>query len=280
MKLDPQLGALLHLADCYAKNGQLASAWGSFREAEELARMKNDDRATFAKEQAAQLEPRLSRLTIRVSEAARLPGLVVQCDGAPVGPALWGTASPINAGKHGIEVSASGFKTWKSVAAVVREGSEVSVEVPTLEKLATGGAAAPGNGQTPDASPQATSDTNPGGGQRIAALSLGGLGIVGLGVGAFMGLSARSSFVDSKSVCNDAGYCTADGTALRKSASGKATVSTVTTAVGIAALVTGGILWFTAPKKEQVASRGTKNARRWAVGATSQAWGLEVQRDF
>ncbi len=95
-----------------------------------------------------------------------------------------------------------------------------------------------------------------------------------------MGLSAKSSFDDSKGACNDAGYCTADGTALRKSASDKATVSTVVTGVGIAALLTGGILWLTAPKKEQASLGSRRLAQRWAVGPTDQAWGLEVQRDF
>src|SRR5690349_1100855 len=74
MKLDPQLGALLHLADCYARNGQVASAWGAFREAEEMARNRGDDRANLAREQAAALEPRLSRLTVTVPQEATLSG--------------------------------------------------------------------------------------------------------------------------------------------------------------------------------------------------------------
>src|SRR5262245_753369 len=41
-RLDPQLGALIHLADCLEQNGQLASAWGSFRDAAELATKRGD----------------------------------------------------------------------------------------------------------------------------------------------------------------------------------------------------------------------------------------------
>src|SRR5258706_3292372 len=36
-RLDPQLGTLLHLADCMERNGQTASAWAGFREASEVA---------------------------------------------------------------------------------------------------------------------------------------------------------------------------------------------------------------------------------------------------
>src|SRR5437868_1261848 len=38
LKLDPGLGAMLNLADCYEKNGQTASAWAEFREASASAR--------------------------------------------------------------------------------------------------------------------------------------------------------------------------------------------------------------------------------------------------
>ena len=77
-KLDPQLGALLHLADCYAKNGQVASAWTSFRDAAEIAQQRDDGRAAFATEQANLLEPRLSRLTLVVSDNAQLEGLEIK----------------------------------------------------------------------------------------------------------------------------------------------------------------------------------------------------------
>src|SRR5688572_30020879 len=41
-RLDPQLGALLHLANCYEQNGQFVSAWSSFRDAAELAETRGD----------------------------------------------------------------------------------------------------------------------------------------------------------------------------------------------------------------------------------------------
>ena len=136
MKLDPQLGALLHLADCYAKNGQVASAWGSFREAEEMARMKNDDRASFAKDQAAQLEPRLSHLSVVVSDAANLQGLEVRVDGSPLTSGAWSSATPIDGGSHGIEARAPGHQTWSSSVNVTDEAQDVRVEIPVLTESA------------------------------------------------------------------------------------------------------------------------------------------------
>ncbi len=122
MKLDPQLGALLHLADCYAKNGQVASAWGSFREAEEMARMKNDDRASYAKEQAAQLEPRLSHLTVLVPDSANLQGLEVRVDGSPISSGAWSLPSPVDRGPHNVEARAPGHQPWSSTVKVTGDG--------------------------------------------------------------------------------------------------------------------------------------------------------------
>src|SRR5262245_18416442 len=62
---DPKTSTLLNLANCYGKNGQTASAWGAFREAESLARKAScTDWVTAARMRADALEPKLLRLTI------------------------------------------------------------------------------------------------------------------------------------------------------------------------------------------------------------------------
>src|SRR5688572_25328859 len=51
---DPKTSTLLNLANCYEKNGQTASAWGAFREAEVLARkIGRADWETNARDRAA-----------------------------------------------------------------------------------------------------------------------------------------------------------------------------------------------------------------------------------
>jgi hypothetical protein len=57
LRLDQGVGVMLHLADCYEKQGKLASAWEMFGEAGDLAtKQKDDERVTVAKKHAAALE--------------------------------------------------------------------------------------------------------------------------------------------------------------------------------------------------------------------------------
>lgn len=204
MKLDPQLGALLHLADCYAKNGQLASAWGSFREAQEMAQLRGDDRAALAKEQAAKLEPRLSRITIIVPPRSNLQGLEVRVDGAPITAGAWGVATPIDAGSHGIEARAPGHDTWSSSIDVTGETQSVRVEIPLL----TQSPAAPpptrgggdGMGRTDDVSTP------------WPALGWVGVGVgaVGLGLGGVFLVQKQGKLDDRDRVCGASYECTTE----------------------------------------------------------------------
>jgi len=270
-RLDPQLGALIYLAECYEKNGQLASAWGSYREAEEMAQKRGDERAAHAHERAGALEPRLDRLQIDVPQAARVPGLEVRRDGVIVEDALWGNAAAIDPGKHHIEARATGYKPWQTDLEVSGEAKSAEITVPKLAVDAT-----------PVASPGPKPAT-PGASQRIAALVVGGAGVVALGVGGFFGLSAQSSYSDSKDLCSDSNICTQHGSDLRSSASSKAVVSTIATGVGVAGLATAAVLWFTAPKAEGPERKPAATARRdrhWAIAPNRDAWGLEVAGAF
>jgi hypothetical protein len=104
LKLDPGLGAILNLADCYEKNGQTASAWAEFREASAAARASGSkDREDLARQRAAALEPKLSRLTIVVGKQSAQ----VTRDGTSVDSAAFGTAMPVDPGKHVIEATAT-----------------------------------------------------------------------------------------------------------------------------------------------------------------------------
>src|SRR6478752_6509904 len=67
-RIDPAVGTLLYLGECYERAGKTASAWATFREAASLANnMNQGDRARVAGSRAQDLEPRLSRLSIELA---------------------------------------------------------------------------------------------------------------------------------------------------------------------------------------------------------------------
>src|SRR5258705_6614820 len=66
-QLDPALGTMLRLADCYDRVGRTASAWAEFREATSMARTRNEpEPQRIATEPASDLGKRLSQLQFKV----------------------------------------------------------------------------------------------------------------------------------------------------------------------------------------------------------------------
>src|SRR5690606_15763807 len=76
----------------------------------------------------------LSRLTIEVSEEARVEGFTLTFDGTEVRRAAWGVALPVDPGKHEVTASAPGKKEWSTRVEVTGEGQQVSVTIPKLEE--------------------------------------------------------------------------------------------------------------------------------------------------
>jgi hypothetical protein len=241
-KLDPAVGTLINLGECYQRKGLLASAWLQYKEAVSLAVSRSDEkRAQSAREKAAALEPKLGKLRIHAA-----PGVIVERDGTRIDVAMLDTEVPVDAGAHVVDASKEGKKPWH-VSVDVKDGETSRVDVPELEDapvVAKPGAEAPVAAVLPP-------ETN-GNGQRIAGLVVGGVGIVGLGLGTVFALSAQSkwSSVTDKcpdKVCPDA--ATRDSVAQsRDDASKAATLGTVGFIAGGALVATGAVLFFMAPK--------------------------------
>lgn len=88
-----------------------------------------------------------------------------------------------------------------------------------------------------------------------AGLVAGGV-VMGIGVGTIVGLGARSTYDEARMLCGADLKCGTPATFERgqhlvSSARMQAAVSTVAVAAGGAAVVTGLIVWLTAPKKRQ-----------------------------
>jgi hypothetical protein len=250
-RLDSGLGTLLYLADCYEKAGRIASAWATFREAESIAGGRDDHaRAEVAKQRYTALEPRLSKLWIKVADGND-PATEVRRDGEAIPKESWGIALPTDPGEHTIEASAAGRKPWSSKVLVQGEGANVPVEVPALEAAPVEAPKAAAPAVAP-ASPPPPADAPPprdGSGQRTIGLVIGGVGVVGLGLGSYFGIRAKQKNHDSFDHCqpNDHNQCDQTGVDLRNSAKSSAGLATAFMIGGGVVLATGVVLYLTSP---------------------------------
>jgi hypothetical protein len=176
-RLDPQLGALLHVADCNERIGKLATAWNAFREASRLAEERGDERAEIARERTAALASRVAQLSIRATDP---DGLEVTLDGTAVSVGASGTSVAVDAGEHTLHAQAPGMQPWTRTLRV-SDGSVESVQVPRLRAANDFGAAgATDKGMSESVATD--SAASPGATQRT-------LGWIALGTGAASGIA-------------------------------------------------------------------------------------------
>lgn len=255
-RADPQLGALLNLANCHESAGQTASAWAEFRDALELATRRRDDRAAYARARIANLEPRLVRLLV-VAPATRPPELIVKRDDTDV-TALLGVEVVVDPGPHVLAVSAPGFEPWTESVQATTEGALETIAIPALRPREVPGTntappttvvkTTPTSARivTPQPTPSSSSH------RRSWAVGIGAVGLATTAVGLGLGVHAYRSWNASRdpSHCDSANVCTVEGANEIATARQAATASTWLVASGGALLATAAIVWWTAPRKE------------------------------
>lgn len=236
LRLDFGLGTLLFLSDCQDLTGQTASAWAGFKKAEELAKAKGQaEREKIAHDRAATLEAKLSLLRVFVAPQNKEIGVVVKRNGVEVGQVIWGEALAVDPGPQVLTAEAKGYETIKVSIEVPVGPSQTDAQIPPLVKAkeVAGPAAGSNTGQV----------------LRIAGLSAGGVGLVGLILGTGFGIDAIKTYDDAIATCTngDPTQCTPEGVRLQESASNSALISTVSVSVGAGLLVGGALLYFLAP---------------------------------
>ena len=256
LRLDYGIGTEFNLADCNEKVGKLATAWSGFLSVASAAKAQNQtQREKVARDRAKALEPRLPKLAIDVPSPAP-PGLEVKRDGVVIGSASWGSPVPVDPGSHRISASVPGKVPWEGAVSAV-EGKVARISVP--RELPNAASA-----ELPTAAPvpvtqrdepqrqEHTSFPEPiiedrGSTQRTIGWIVGGVGLVGLGVGAGFGVDSLQKRDASKDHCVG-DLCNSQGVSLRDKAIQSGDISTIATVAGGAALVGGAILLLTAPK--------------------------------
>jgi serine/threonine-protein kinase len=267
-RIDPGVGTLLYLGECYENVGRTASAWATFREAASRAGAEGqNERLKTATERAARLEPKLAYLTVQVAPETRaLPGLTVKLGQASLGSEFFGIAAPVDPGEARIEVGAPGYASF-TTSVTVEPGSRSQLSVPALghqappAKDSSAGATSPPpatSSPPPSERPLPPPDSGASGTHplRITGLVLGGVGVVGLGVGSYFGLRAIKKNNQATDGTCRSGVCDEpsdyDAT---QSAHSAAVLSNVFFAAGGAALVSGAILFLAFPSSSEQSAR-------------------------
>lgn len=285
-KLDPGVGTLLYLADCYEQAGRLASAWLTFKEAAYAAeRQGQNDRKKTAEDHAAALKIRLSYVEVTLEEP--IPeGIEVTLDGSAVSTTTLRAAIPMDPGEHRFEASAPHHTKWSGKISVPGAPGITKTVIPALKREQSQVVASPVPPKTPAAPTSATQAPTAertdvdrgvarGSGQRIWGYALGGVGVAGLGTAGVLALIARSKDEQADQQCGESqpSLCNRRGVELGDDAKTFGNTATFVSIAGTAALAAGVVLIVTAPKTK---TSGVSQVRLGSnIGRSSSAIVLE-----
>lgn len=246
-KIDPRaVGTLLNIAQCKEATGKLATAWGLYREVAQRSRGTRPDRVEVAEKKERELGDRLSSLTLTVPKDAPAD-LALRVDGLLLDRGAWSSALPADPGEHTLEASAPGYTTATVKATVRGDRQRVPLVVPKLERAPVAKVTAPPSETTP-----------PSRGTRNLGLVLTGVGVVTLGVGAYLGVDVLARADQPKELCpapcvrtSTAGQ---DSQARYDALDRQALVANIVLPVGGVLTLAGAYLWLvagssSAPKK-------------------------------
>jgi hypothetical protein len=261
-RVDPAVGTLLYLGECYEKLGRSASAWATFREAQSAAESTGQARrAQTAKQRVEKIEKELTYLIIEVADATRtLPGLRITRGGIDAGTSIIGAPVPVDPGDVKIEVSAPGYQNYV-VTVNVSPRSRQTLQVPALAEKEEPKPVAPLEPTQVAAQPFSPSPTSPAappppaeeGGMSavgVVGLVVAGAGLVTAGIGTVYGLRAMSEDNKADEVCGPTICQEKAGFDHSESAVKSAKVANLAIGVGAGLFVAGGLTFLLSPSSE------------------------------
>lgn len=245
-------GTELNLADCQERLGHLADAWRMFEQTATLSASKgNTVRADAARARAAALLPKIGQVAITIAEP-NATGLAITVAGQTVSPSGQ-IQRKVDPGAVAIRATQPGHEAFEQSVSV-EAGGVATVEIPA-RPVDTGAPPA----KRSDASLRSVVDKQPAAtsthrrhSRVVLSEVLGGGGVALVGAGVVIGVIANSHYKSqfSSGACVKMGSaidCTVDGANAASSAVKLGDAGTVVGAVGVAAAVAAGVLWFTAP---------------------------------
>ncbi|MFO0586378.1 MAG: hypothetical protein U0441_02500 [Polyangiaceae bacterium] len=290
MRLDPGIGTLYNLSDCYEQLGRTASAWAGFRDVAAQAKAANQaDREKVARDRVTALEPKLSKVRIVMPASFSGGAFTITRDGSSLPSALVGSPVPFDPGAHVLRIEVEGKEPWEKRIDVPAKGGTTDVQVPPfVAKAAASNTASPSGTSTgtvpvetaaPTATLAPTATTAPSSGPVASPrpwqkpLGIGALaaGVVGLGAGVALGFVAKDTYDNSnKSDCDPkTNICNENGLKKRAAAVDTGNIGTI---VGIAGGVVGAaglVLWILAPSAPASPKSGGLTDVRVVAGPAS-----------
>lgn len=247
LRLDPAPGTEFNLGRCYELAGRLASAERRYASVAAALHAAGDlAREEVARERLGAIAPRLSFLAVRLPPREGAPGESrVVVDGRELTGAERGGPFAVDRGAHEVIVERPGEPPWRDHVIVDAEAQTVAIDVPPGEASRSAldeplsFSPIPSHPPAPPGSPGAL------GGQRIAALTLLGAGVVAGGVGAFFGVRAFQLGDEARRDCPS--RCTAVGLSEVSASHTSGDASTASFLAFGALVATGTVLWLTAP---------------------------------
>jgi hypothetical protein len=277
-KVLPDAGTLLQLGNCYQRDGRTASAWETFRDAITAAHDSGQaDRERFARERAAFLEHDVARLTISLTQpAASIQGLTVARDMKTLTGTDFGTATPIDPGRHTISARAPGKKSWSAIVEITRTGGSrepTLVEIPMLEDVGPADSALPAEALGPPSSSTTTTTTTaepaPNSTLFTTGVVLGGTAVVVSSIAIGFALSAQSKEDDLEALTKSRGTWSSEYQRTYDDGSSAATAATVLFVAGGLMLAVGATLMLVNWPNRQASSSSPKSSTNTALMKTS-----------
>jgi hypothetical protein len=235
-----------------------------------MAHERRDKREKAAIERAEALDKTVPKLELKIAESSG--ELQVFVNERQLTPAELAQPLRLDPGTYTVVAKAPGKADFQSEVQLT-EGQTATLEIAALGDAPSTAAPTTTASAAPSSEPAAPADTGLKG-RRTIAIALGAAGVVGLGVGTFFGLRAKSKLDESnESHCDANDACDPAGLDLRSNAQSAALISTIGFGAGVVLLGAGAFFWFT----DQPAS---PTALQVAPVLSPVHAGLRVQRRF
>jgi hypothetical protein len=211
---------------------------------------RETDRGREARQQAAAVAAALDARIPKIAVAGQPSGAQVSLDGRSLGPSDPGAWRGVDPGVHTLLVRI-GDRTCTSVHVTLGEGEERTIDLHDVAASCPRDASAPSPpvtsmaaaGSAPAATAFGDDDASA---WRNRGLAIAGVGVVALGIGSVLALTAKHDYDSVSAECPAAG-CSQDGYDVRNGARLRGDVATVVLGVGVVAVVGGVLTWWLAP---------------------------------